>query len=301
MGIVDVARVLVVEYKYDAWGKLPSTTGTLADTLGKRNPFRYRGYVFDEETGLYYLRNRYYNPTKDRFLNADTNFSNGSLFAYCDGNPSVLYDPDGNLPRWLEKTFCAVGSGAMVVAGGVMNTVGSLFGAQAAGGALRGAGMELFDQTIIQDKDFNKVEWDKVIVEAAVGFTTGCVPGSGLIAAGKRVIVAAATETCLMACAYNYGPKEFGWTFIFSSASNMIGEAIGGAIDNFVTRYIKVPNTYTTEGYRAKLSRAGRSCNKKTGLILTIKHNELVLKIANAVTTILEQLAELVQRSYAPA
>lgn len=81
----------------------------------------------------------------------------------------------------------------------------------------------------------------------------------------------------------------------------MIGEAIGGAIDNFVTRYIKVPNTYTTEGYRAKLSRAGRSCNKKTGLILTIKHNELVLKIANAVTTILEQLAELVQRSYAPA
>ena len=62
VGILDSGGALVVEYKYDAWGKLLTTAGTLADTLGKRNPFRYRGYVFDEETGLYYLRSRYYNP-----------------------------------------------------------------------------------------------------------------------------------------------------------------------------------------------------------------------------------------------
>ena len=48
-----------------------SKTGTLATTLGTLQPFRYRGYIFDEETGLYYLRSRYYNPNLCRFINAD--------------------------------------------------------------------------------------------------------------------------------------------------------------------------------------------------------------------------------------
>ena len=79
----------MVEYKYDAWGKPLSTTGTLADTLGKRNPFRYRGYVFDEETGLYNLKSRYYNPAVMRFLNSDVAISMDyaliylNTYAYC--------------------------------------------------------------------------------------------------------------------------------------------------------------------------------------------------------------------------
>ena len=48
VAIVDAAGNLVVEYKYDAWGKLLSATGTLAATRGKWNPFRYRGYVYDD-------------------------------------------------------------------------------------------------------------------------------------------------------------------------------------------------------------------------------------------------------------
>ena len=47
VGILDSTGALVVEYKYDAWGKPLSVTGSLADTLGVRNPFRYRGYFFD--------------------------------------------------------------------------------------------------------------------------------------------------------------------------------------------------------------------------------------------------------------
>lgn len=61
----------MVSYSYDVWGKPISKTGTLANTLGKLNPFRYRGYIFDEETGLYYLRSRYYNPNLCRFINTD--------------------------------------------------------------------------------------------------------------------------------------------------------------------------------------------------------------------------------------
>ena len=71
VGILDSAGSLVVEYKYAAWGRLLSTTGTLASTLGKNNPFRYRGYVYDEEIELYYLRSRYYCAIIIKFLNTD--------------------------------------------------------------------------------------------------------------------------------------------------------------------------------------------------------------------------------------
>ena len=47
------------------------TGGTMAATLGAANPLRYRGYVYDTETGLYYLSSRYYNPVWGRFINAD--------------------------------------------------------------------------------------------------------------------------------------------------------------------------------------------------------------------------------------
>jgi len=71
IGLVDASGNIVVEYKYDAWGKIIARTGSLVSTLGYLNPFRYRGYVYDEETGLYYLRSRYYNPVWCRFINAD--------------------------------------------------------------------------------------------------------------------------------------------------------------------------------------------------------------------------------------
>ena len=62
IALVDANGSKVVEYKYDAWGKPTSKSGSLANTLGTLNPFRYRGYIFDEETDLYYLRSRYYKP-----------------------------------------------------------------------------------------------------------------------------------------------------------------------------------------------------------------------------------------------
>ena len=81
-GLVDMNGALVVEYGYDAWGKPVFTEGSMAGTLGRDNPFRYRGYVWDGETGLYYLRSRYYEPSWGRFVNADGNGGNiGSIFS----------------------------------------------------------------------------------------------------------------------------------------------------------------------------------------------------------------------------
>ena len=95
VAILDENGNTVVSYGYDAWGAPLWCTGELAETLGKVQPFRYRGYVFDEETGLYYLRSRYYNPRWGRFVNADGAIIQKNLFAYCSNGPIVGYDPSG--------------------------------------------------------------------------------------------------------------------------------------------------------------------------------------------------------------
>ena len=102
VAILDENGNTVVAYGYDAWGAPLWCTGELAETLGKVQPFRYRGYVFDEETGLYYLRSRYYNPGWGRFVNADNMIAELNLFTYCKDSPILLYDPNG---KWsLNKT-----------------------------------------------------------------------------------------------------------------------------------------------------------------------------------------------------
>ena len=103
--LIDNSGTTVVEYTYDSWGKPFAATGTLANTVGKDQPFRYRGYVYDAETGWYYLRSRYYDPTTCRFINADVLLSTGqgiighNAFAYCLNNPVNCEDTDGERPR----------------------------------------------------------------------------------------------------------------------------------------------------------------------------------------------------------
>ncbi|MBO4990201.1 MAG: RHS repeat-associated core domain-containing protein, partial [Clostridia bacterium] len=87
-------------YTYDAWGNC--TISFDAAGIGALNPFRYRGYYLDRETGLYYLMTRYYDPEIGRFVNADDvsyldpETLNGlNLYAYCLNNPVTGYDPKG--------------------------------------------------------------------------------------------------------------------------------------------------------------------------------------------------------------
>ena len=102
VALIDANGTQVVEYGYDAWGNPISKTGTLAATLGTLNPFRYRGYVYDEETGLYYLRSRYYNPEWKRFINADDLVGKiGTLlchnqYSYCGNSPILYSDQNGH-------------------------------------------------------------------------------------------------------------------------------------------------------------------------------------------------------------
>lgn len=101
IGILDNSGNQVVSYMYDSWGKLLSIEGSAKDTIGVLNPFRYRGYYYDTETGFYYLNSRYYDPVVGRYINADgfvsTNqgISEHNMFAYCANNPIMRADPSG--------------------------------------------------------------------------------------------------------------------------------------------------------------------------------------------------------------
>ncbi len=109
LGIIDKTGSLVVKYGYTAYGKITSITGTLASTIGKYNPFRYKGYYYDTETSMYYCKSRYYVPEWCRWLNADSivfNFSMGfgttngcNVFNYCFNNPVMYIDEDGLYPK----------------------------------------------------------------------------------------------------------------------------------------------------------------------------------------------------------
>ena len=101
LAVLNASGEVVVEYSYDPWGNILAVTGTLASTLGADNPFRYRGYYYDTETGFYYVSSRYYDPEVGRYLNADGYVSTGqgilgnNMFAYCGNNPVNNCDPSG--------------------------------------------------------------------------------------------------------------------------------------------------------------------------------------------------------------
>ena len=98
--IFDSIGNIVVEYSYDAWGKC--TIKTNVSGIAAINPFRYRGYYLDDETGLYYLNARYYDPEIGRFISADSiaylapeSINGLNVYAYCGNNPVMNVDPTG--------------------------------------------------------------------------------------------------------------------------------------------------------------------------------------------------------------
>ena len=105
IAILNTSGEVVVTYEYDPWGNILSTSGSLASTLGVANPFRYRGYYYDTESGLYYLQTRYYDPAVGRFINADGFTSTGqgllgnNMYAYCLNNPISFADSLGAVPE----------------------------------------------------------------------------------------------------------------------------------------------------------------------------------------------------------
>ncbi len=120
IGIFDEEGNKIVTYIYDSWGKLLSIKGENGNDIsndlnhiGNINPFRYRSYYYDLETGLYYLNHRYYNPELGRFISPDVvlganeDILSYNLYAYVSNNPIVNYDKTGN-GKFLNNLFSAI-------------------------------------------------------------------------------------------------------------------------------------------------------------------------------------------------
>ena len=205
-----------VYYTYDAWGKVLSITGNMADTLGQQNPFRYRGYYYDSETQFYYLNSRYYDPEVGRFINADEQFNDdilgNNIFIYCGNNPVNRSDYEGqgwwivagavigllaggitkvisNIAtgnQWNEGVLGAALGGA--VAGAVTAGTGSLVAGSFAGAAVESATNEILSYTPLASiNGTNKKSLNKqnVISSVCDVFKDTAVEGTLSVLTGK--------------------------------------------------------------------------------------------------------------------
>lgn len=193
---------IIAQYDYDAWGN-PHILWQNSSLLGTINPIRYKGYYFDDETALYYLMSRYYDPEIGQFISPDeysylniNNISGFNLYTYCFNNPVMYVDSDGCAPKWLQIAgWIGLGIGAAlclaaasVLTFGVGSLAGTLIGATiygAAQGTLIGAGIGLSVGAIaggigamISGESFGSDEfWSDVIFGGMLGFGAGSIIG----------------------------------------------------------------------------------------------------------------------------
>ena len=156
--IYDTSGNMVARYLYDAWGNCTISNDTTDYALASANPIRYRGYYYDDDTGLYYCNARYYSPKWRRFISPDdtsyldTETVNGlNLYCYCGNDPVNYADPSGHFVITLSTILWAAAIGAAVglTAGGfagaavaACNDTDILTGfiSGAVGGVIMGAG-----------------------------------------------------------------------------------------------------------------------------------------------------------------
>ena len=134
IGLYNYGGALMASYSYDEWGNC-TATALIPDSqnhavtdpkhVAFANPFRYRGYYFDAESGLYYLGSRYYDPLVGRWINSDgvsllsyglENLCQYNMFAYCFNNPNMYYDPTGEFPILIGIIGLAVATYAAIAA-----------------------------------------------------------------------------------------------------------------------------------------------------------------------------------------
>ena len=208
-GLVDSSNQVVVRYQYNSWGKVTSTQDTSGVSLATLNPFRYRKYVYDPETGLYCLGSRYYDPEVGRFVNADDfetltyqmdSVQGKNLYQYCFNNPINMQDEDGGWPKWVTEVAIGIGAiviGAAAVAataatGGIAATfvVAATAGVKTAAisgaiGAVVGASTSVVGNRISTGSWKNSTQ---IALKGAVdGFASGFMTG-GIMAGASQVV-----------------------------------------------------------------------------------------------------------------
>ena len=232
VGIFDTEGNLMVKYSYNAWGvpiEIVDGNGTDVSRdrthVANKNPYRYRGYYYDVETGLYYLKTRYYDPITCRFINADSylqtaqGFYDKNVFSYCENDPVNRVDTEGDF--WL---LGVIGAAVGAIVGGVSKVVAN---------ACTGRPLQ------------------EGIIGAAVG---GAVSGAIVATTGNTALASyagsAASSATEEIISYTRGEKELNWDNVKQSAVTVARDtAIDGTIGIVTDRAIPklkpklVPNT----------------------------------------------------------
>ena len=233
IALLDSNGRIVVKYAYDAWGNYAAKALDRVDgkvqfnnadpdtvfnadyekykQLANINPFRYRGYYYDTETELYFLKTRYYDPEVGRFISPDSieyldpETINGlNLYAYCNNNPVSNVDPNGNKWwHWLIGAIIIIGLGvATALTGGAAGVIlgsafyGAITGAVSSaviGGVIGGI------SSVVSGDGF----FSGFIEGASTGFMSGALIGGAIgaltaginIATGAVKIVGSAQKT----------------------------------------------------------------------------------------------------------
>ena len=157
---MDGAQGKVFEIEYDAWGNqnvIYSTNCGDTDVSAKEfMPFRYRGYYYDDNLGLYYLMSRYYDPETGRFISPDAieyldpqTLGGLNLYAYCGNNPVMGYDPSGKIDwnkvfGWLSVVALSAFAMCLIVIPGGMIAAGIMTANNLVASTLVGAGVGIF-------------------------------------------------------------------------------------------------------------------------------------------------------------
>ena len=202
----------MVEYNYDAWGNFEARSvgnaniGSVTVDLAELNAFTYRGYYYDKESGLYYLINRYYDPTTGRFISPDDvgyldfeSFFGTNRYAYCLDNPVMCVDPEGKF--WVTLLIVA-GVGAVI------------------------AGTISVAMQLVFDHDVN---WKDVGIAAVFGAISAVLSFTGIGGVVGQAVLNGLLSVCenLTSAAINQTWDEIDGTiildFIFSGLMGMFG------------------------------------------------------------------------------
>ena len=270
-GIINESGALVYEYSYSAFGKSDKEEET---GIGAKNPFRYRGYYYDEETGLYYLKSRYYDPETGRFITIDDisyidpETINGlNLYAYCGNNPVMRIDENGNAWwHWLLGALAVVlvsvitAGAAAAFAGlalGITGTTLTSIGVHALVGGLVVGGINLASQAY--SVGIENINYGTLVVSTIGGALSGAIGGStaGLgmqLAANALIGMAQYTFTTTIE------KEPFSIRMMFAmGVFSIIGITLGGAMTPgsslataaFWKEFIKGSKFFAKEFYKA--------------------------------------------------
>lgn len=216
IGLVDSAGNKVVSYQYDSWGRILSVTDSTTTKAGSKNPFRYREYYWNDESQLYFLNTRYYDPEVGRFLNPDdigvieigeVGYNDKNLYAYCDNNPIMRVDVKGEFWNFIL--------GAAI--GGTIS-----------------AGYEIISQAV-NNGGFKNINMKKVGIAALSGAASGAL-ASGTLRRGGQALLGAANSLDVYLINQKMDKKEI--TVTGAMMSIAVG-GVSGLIGGHGTRYHK--------------------------------------------------------------